>query len=121
MTISVMFDSLEEMKDFARGLLQEDSQPARVPDPEPEPEDEPAAVEEPAPEPEPAKAEPEPVKAEQEKKSYTMTEVRKFLGDLRKSGKKEAVSALIGQLGYTKFTDIPEDKYPELMEKAGEL
>ena len=58
---------------------------------------------------------------EKEEKTYTITEVRGFLGNLRKNGKKEAVTKLIEDMGYSKFSLVPEDKYPELMRRAEEL
>ena len=101
MTITATFNTYEEMVEFAKNLLQQE-ETTKVKE---------EAVAEP---------QPEPVKAEPAK-TYSMTEVRAYLGNLRKAGKKEAVTALIRSLGYEKFTDIPEEKYGELMQKAGEL
>ena len=70
----------------------------------------------PAPEPEPGEV-PFETK-EEEPAKYTQAEVRKFLGELRKAGKKAEVTALINSMGFTRFTDVPEEKFPELMEKA---
>ena len=110
MTITATFSNYEEMVDFAKNLLQQEistkAQPTEAA----------GAVAEP---------EPEPVKEEKapaaEEKTYSMTEVRAYLGNLRKAGKKEAVTALIHDLGYEKFTDVPAEKYGELMKKAEEL
>lgn len=106
MTITATFNTYEEMLEFAASLLKKD-----------EPKKEKSA---PAPAPTPAPVAEEPAE-EPAGKTYTMTEVRSFLGNLRKAGKKDAVTALIHDLGYEKFTDIPEDKYRELMARAEEI
>lgn len=106
MTITATFNTYEEMLEFAASLLKKEAPKMEEPTPAP-------AAEEPAPRPE------EPPVTEA--KTYTMTEVRSFLGNLRKAGKKDAVTALIHDLGYEKFTDIPEDKYGELMARAEEI
>lgn len=113
MTIQVTVSNFDELKEFARAILgtkEELTPPALV-----------KAVEtvnapEPAPEPMP---EPEPAAAEE--KTYTLTEVRAYLAALRKAGKKEEVSKLIADMGYEKFTQVPEEKFPELMRRAEEL
>lgn len=64
------------------------------------------------------KQEPKQGPKQETEKTYSMVEVRKFLGDLRKAGKKEEVTALLEGMGYPKFTDVPEEKYAELMKKA---
>ena len=106
MTITATFNTYEEMLEFAASLLKKEAPKMKE-----------AA---PAPTPAPASA-PEPAEEPAAAKTYTMTEVRSFLGNLRKAGKKDAVTALIHDLGYEKFTDIPEDKYGELMERAEEI
>lgn len=108
MTITATFNTYEEMLEFAASLLKKEAPKMKEAAPAPVTVQKPAetAVEEP------------PVT---EAKTYTMTEVRSFLGNLRKAGKKDAVTALIHDLGYEKFTDIPEDKYGELMERAEEI
>ena len=117
MSITIVYKDFEEMKALARQLLKDElnqmpaAEAAAMSILEPVRETEPLPFSEPAPEPEPAKA----------PAGYSQAEVRKFLGDLRKAGKKEAVSSLIMSLGYAKFTDIPDDKLPELMEKAREI
>ena len=104
MTIKIEFqaDTFEEMREVLAKMLGSASEVPAAPAKE-----EPETAEEPA--------------AEEPTQAYTMTDVRAFLGDLRKRGKKEAVSGLIKDLGYEKFTDIPEEKYAELMEKARAL
>ena len=48
-------------------------------------------------------------------------QVREKLAELQKSGKRAQVQELIVGFGVKKLTEIPEDKYSELMQKAGEL
>lgn len=71
----------------------------------------------------------EPVEQPEEKtaepvasgKTYTLEEVRAKLAELNKSGKRAEVKSLLGAFGAAKLSDIPADKYGELMEKAGEF
>lgn len=121
MTIQVNVSSFEELKEFARAILgtKEELTPQAVakaaeevkaPEPvEEAPEVMPETVEGPAPAP------------AEEEKTYTLTEVRGYLAALRKAGKKEEVSKLIADMGYEKFTQVPEEKFPELMRRAEEL
>lgn len=51
----------------------------------------------------------------------TLETVRAKLAALSQSGKQSEVKNLITKFGVKKLTDIPVDKYPELMEKAGEI
>ena len=107
MTIKLEFENYDEMTSFCRQLLAKEEIATKVPVTV---EEIPVVAEETAEEPTPAKEE-----------TYTIPEVRAFLGALRKDGKKEAVSALIAEMGYEKFTQVPEEKFPELMEKARKL
>lgn len=50
-----------------------------------------------------------------------LEEVRAKLAALSQAGKQEQVKALIQEFGASKLTEIPEDKYPELLEEAGKL
>lgn len=59
--------------------------------------------------------------AETETSSYTLVDVRTKLGALTKAGKKAQVQELIKSFGVDKLSQIPEDKYAEVMQKAGEL
>jgi hypothetical protein len=52
---------------------------------------------------------------------YTLEQVRAKLASLAQSGKQKEVKELIASFGVKKLTDIPEDKYPEVMEKAEEI
>ena len=120
MTIQVNVESYDELVEFARKLLEPKQAkitmtpdnitltPAQVPAPVTV-----TPAQDPIPEPEP-----EPVK---EDPTYTITEVRAFLGNLRKAGKKEEVTQLISDMGYEKFTQVPEERYAELMKRAEEL
>lgn len=78
---------------------------------------EPAPVAQPVqttPEPEPEAPQPDPI-------VYSMTDVRGVLSNLTKAGKKAQVQELIRSFGVDKLSQIPEDKYAEVMQKAGEL
>lgn len=59
--------------------------------------------------------------AAQEEPQYSLPDVRAKLAELQKAGKRQQVQALIQSYGVDKLTQIPEDKYRELMEKAGEI
>lgn len=53
--------------------------------------------------------------------AYTLVDVRAKLAALNKAGKKEKVQALIRSFGVEKLSQIGEEHYAQLMEKAGEL
>ena len=117
MTIQVTVKDFDELREFARMLLSQTESaaaPAEI-------KQETTAKVEPDPEPIPKPVEEEKSAPEKEEKIYTITEVRGFLGNMRKNGKKEAVTKLIEDMGYSKFSLVPEDKYPELMRRAEEL
>lgn len=50
--------------------------------------------------------------------NITLETVRAKLAALTQSGKQAEVKALIQKYGGAKLSDIPEDKYPELMKEA---
>ena len=52
---------------------------------------------------------------------YTLVQVREKLSELLKAGKRAKVQELIAGFGVKKLTEVPEDRYTELMQKAGEL
>ena len=52
---------------------------------------------------------------------YTLVQVREKLSELQKAGKRAKVQELITGFGVKKLTEVPEDRYTELMQKAGEL
>lgn len=118
MRIDASFDSFDEMMEFARdiagskmqeptaisdSMIQEAIQNIEIPEPEPK---------ETTPAPDPAPA-PQP--------SLTLVEVRSKLADLRRNGKGDEIKKLLKSFGAVKLTEVPEDKYPELMEKAEAL
>lgn len=47
-------------------------------------------------------------------------EVRKAMGDLNKKTGKNTAKKLIAEIGYTRLTDVPLEKLPELMDKVKE-
>lgn len=57
----------------------------------------------------------------EEENTYTLEEVRAKLAALSQSGKQAEVKELITNFGAKKLTEIPAEKYSELMEKAGEI
>lgn len=63
---------------------------------------------------------PEKKEAPPEKK-LTLPEVRAVLAEKARAGKTAEVKALLTSLGYQKLSNVPEEKYPELMKKAEEL
>jgi len=120
MSITVVYKDLEEMKALARELLKDELGQQK-----PEPVKAPKAVKEPEPVKEPVKK-PEPVKETAPEpaaleKTYSKPEARKILADLRAAGKKDAVTALIREMGYEKFPEIPDERIGELVEKARAL
>lgn len=67
-----------------------------------------------------------PAPAEESKKevpevSYTKEDVRGVLMAAMKAGKKKEVNALIKSYGVSRLGDIPEDKYAEVIKRAGEF
>ena len=58
---------------------------------------------------------------EENNKLIKLEEVRAKLAALAQSGKQEQVKALIQKFGAKKLTDIPTEKYPELLKEAEAL
>jgi hypothetical protein len=56
-----------------------------------------------------------------EENKPTFKEVRGALAALSQNGKQKEVKELITAFGAKKLSDIPEDKYEEVLQKAGEL
>ena len=54
----------------------------------------------------------------QEIKEITLQEVRGVLTSLSENGKRSQVKALIKKFGATKITEIPKEKYAELLKAA---
>ena len=61
---------------------------------------------------------PEPEKAKPAEKVIEFTEVRKLLAKLSAEGHTAQVRELIKSFGVSRLSDVPQEKYPELMEKA---
>ncbi len=66
------------------------------------------------------------VKAPNKKKSdapeaITLEEVRAKLAALSQSGKQAEVKALIQKYGASKLSEVPKEKYPELLKEAEEI
>ncbi|RIW36043.1 rRNA biogenesis protein rrp5 [Bacillus salacetis] len=64
-----------------------------------------------------SKKSPKPTKA----KLSTLEDVRAKLAALSQDGKQVQVKELITGFGAKKLSDIPAEKYPELLEEAGKL
>ena len=56
-----------------------------------------------------------------EVKTYTLEEVRAKLASISQAGKSAEVKQLIAAFGVNKLTDIPVEKYAELMEKVDKI
>lgn len=50
-----------------------------------------------------------------------LEEVRSKLASLTQAGKQAEVKQLITDLGVVKLSDVPKEKYPQLLEAAGKL
>lgn len=59
-----------------------------------------------------------PEKAKPAEKVIEFTEVRKTLSRLSAEGHTAEVRELIKSFGVSRLSDVPQEKYPELMEKA---
>jgi len=53
--------------------------------------------------------------------SVTLVQVRARLAELSSEGKKEAIKKLMADFGVSKLTEVPEEKYSELMTAAEAL
>jgi len=51
----------------------------------------------------------------------TLEQVRAKLAELTRNGKREQVKALLNEFGANKLSEVPADKYAELMAKAEEI
>lgn len=74
-----------------------------------------------APEPEQSAAQEEPVEEEQVSETtttVTLEEVRSKLAAISQSGKQSEVKELITSFGAKRLTDIPQERYPELLKAA---
>jgi hypothetical protein len=71
----------------------------------------------PAPAPTPEAEAPAPAPAA----PVTLVQVRARLAELSSEGKKEAIKKLMADFGVSKLTEVPEEKYGELMSAAEAL
>ena len=60
----------------------------------------------------------EKVQKEEKSKTVTLEEVREVLSKLAQNGKQKEVKGLIKKFGAKKLTDIPKDKYSDLLKEA---
>lgn len=75
--------------------------------------------EEPEPQPEPA---PEPEKEEPKQDSgLKFEDVRVKLAQVSQAGKQKELKELLTNMGVQKLSDVPQERYKELLEKASEL
>lgn len=125
MTITVTFNSLEEMDQFCNGIM---IAPGQLPE---------KVVA--APVKETAKKKDKPIKEEAsqeetepqkeaaveetpaEEVTYTLEDVRAKLGALQKAGRREDVKKLLQSVGAEKLPEVDPKDYNTLMQKAGEL
>ncbi len=56
-----------------------------------------------------------------ERPKVTLEQVRAKLAELTRNGKREQVKALLNEFGANKLSEVPADKYAELMAKAEEI
>lgn len=96
--------------DVAGGIKVGEQAPQHESKAEPEPEPQP----EPQPEPKP-EAEPEP------KPTASIEAVRLKLAELVQAGKQAEVKQLLESFGAAKLSDVPPERYGELLAKAGEI
>ena len=59
--------------------------------------------------------------AEENKPKATLEQVRAKLAELTRNGKREQVKALLNEFGANKLSEVPADKYAELMARAEEI
>ena len=59
--------------------------------------------------------------ADENKPKVTLEQVRAKLADLTRNGKRAEVKKLLNEFGANKLSDVPADKYAELMAKAEEI
>lgn len=62
-----------------------------------------------------------PAEPEKPQPKYTKAQVRKMLGDAQLQHPELNLPELIRSFGVTQLSDIPEERYPELLEKLDEF
>lgn len=110
MKITVEFNSLEEMNDFAARVLYSGGMEA---------EESVHAAKQAKETKKTEKKVSEPTETEETEKKYTLIEVRAALAKIAKTDAKK-VAMLFNDFGANKLSDIKEEDYAALMEKAGE-
>lgn len=120
-TAPELVESINRLAEVLPGLsrikeIQEDKSEARTTEPEVKGEKKPSKGKN-------ASKEPAEVKEtsdakEPEVKKLTLEEVKAKLADLSLEGKQAQVKALITEYGVKKLSDIPAEKYDELLKKA---
>lgn len=134
MTITAIFESLEEMQTFAQELATGISNPAAVKSFLTDAPDKLRPIDQPnAPHVEAQEDSSERTKEKQEKLEaaaaepqneepiYSLEQVRARLAELQKAGKRAEVKELLNSFGVAKLSEIPAEQYGELMTKAGEI
>lgn len=120
--ITLTFESYKEMVDFARLVVDEEKPAKGEAADKPEPYGRQIAKDFPDAN---TKAEAadaaEPEEESPAEAAYNLVDVRTALAKLNKEGKKAQVQELIKSFGADKLSQIPADRYPEVMQKAGEL
>lgn len=106
--LDILICDLEKLTEDLRAVVAEGQQ---VPEPEK------TQTETPAPHSEKEKF-PKIEKAKPAEKVIEFTEVRKTLSRLSAEGHTTEVRELIKSFGVSRLSDVPQEKYPELMEKA---
>lgn len=54
-------------------------------------------------------------------KKYTITEVRAFVAERTKPENRAQIKAILKSFGVSKLTELPEDKYGQLMDEVSKL
>ena len=54
-------------------------------------------------------------------KKYTITEVRAFVAERTKPENRAQIKAILKSMGVSKLTELPEDKYGQLMDEVSKL
>lgn len=67
------------------------------------------------------KSEKAPAKIKKEKATVTFEDLRAVLAVITRDGKQQKVKELITKYDAKKLSDVPEDKYQELLEEARKL
>jgi len=141
MRVTAEFESINDVLEFAKALapLYQPDVGAQIPEPvapaqkkkttkqketvkeTPPAEPEEAADQDEADTAETAETDTADEKSATEEKNYTMEDVRAVLAALNKAWKRAEVKELLASFGVDKLSEIPKERYGEVMAKAGEL